>query len=241
MIPDPRVAFVIPAWNEAGFLPATLQALHDACRAAGVDSEIVVVDDGSTDDTAACAIAGGARVLQVAHRQIAATRNAGAAASTAPLLVFVDADTQVDAPLLQAALDALASGAVGGGCRVALEGPRPWPLRLAVRLVGLVFRYTGIAPGCFLFCTRTAFDTVGGFDTTLFAGEDVALSRSLAGVGRFVILRQAVHTSGRKLAHASTWTQLRLLWRFARQGTRMLRSRDALALWYGGPEGRAPR
>ena len=166
---------------------------------------------------------------------------AGVAALAGALLVFVDADTQVDAPLLQAALDALASGAVGGGCRVALEGPRPWPLRLAVRLVGLVFRYTGIAPGCFLFCTREAFDAVGGFDTTLFAGEDVALSRALARHGRFVILRQAVQTSGRKLAHASTWMQLRLLWRFARQGTRMLRSREELALWYGGPEGRAPR
>ena len=112
MIPDPRVAFVIPAWNEAACLPATLQALHDACRAAGVDSEIVVVDDGSTDDTAACAIAGGARVLQVAHRQIAATRNAGAAASTAPLLVFVDADTQVDAPLLQAAFTGFCPAAI---------------------------------------------------------------------------------------------------------------------------------
>ena len=43
---------------------------------------------------------GGARVLQVAHRQIAATRNAGAAASTAPLLVFVDAMKELPATLL---------------------------------------------------------------------------------------------------------------------------------------------
>lgn len=241
MTPAPQVAFIVPAWNEAACLPATLQALRDACRAVGLHAECVVVDDGSTDDTAVLAVAGGARLLQVTHRQIAATRNAGAAASLAPRLVFVDADTRVDAALLRAAMGALASGAVGGGCRVRLDGPRRWPLRMGVWLVGQAFRYTGIAPGCFLFCTREAFDAVGGFDTTLFAGEDVAMSRALARHGRFVILREAVQTSGRKLAHASTWMQMRLLWRFARQGTRMLRSRDELALWYGGPEGRAPR
>lgn len=241
MTPTPQVAFVLPAWNEAACLPATLSALHEAIAAIGVDGEILVVDDGSSDATAALAVAGGARVLQVAHRQIAATRNAGASASTAPLLVFVDADTRVDATLLRAALDALAAGAVGGGCRVRLDGARAWPLRLGVWLVGQAFRYTGIAPGCFLFCTRAAFDAVGGFDTTLFAGEDVAMSRALARVGRFVILREPVQTSGRKLAHASPWMQLRLLLRFARRGTRMLRDRDGLALWYGGPEGRAPR
>lgn len=237
----PQLAFVIPAWNEADYLPATLAALRAAVGALGLASELVVVDDGSSDDTAALAAAGGARVVPVAHRHIAATRNAGAAATRAPWLVFVDADTHVDARLLQAAIDALAAGHVGGGCQVRLEGRRPWPVRLGVWLAGRGFHLSGIAPGCFLFCTRSAFEAVGGFDTGLYAGEDIALSRALARVGRFVILRETVHTSGRKLAHASPWMQLRLLLRFAWQGGRMLRSRDALGLWYGGGDGRAPR
>jgi len=241
MLTPPQVAFVIPAWNESACLPSTLDALRQAVTDAGVDAETVVVDDASTDDTAALAVAGGVRLVQVAHRQIGATRNAGAAASTAPWLVFVDADTRVDATLLRAAMAVLAAGAAGGGCLVQLEGPRPWHLRLGVRLVGLAFRRTGIAPGCFLFCTRAAFDAVGGFDTTWYAGEDVAMSRALAGVGRFVILREAVQTSGRKLAHTSPWQQLRMLLRFAWRGRDMLRNREALHLWYGGPDGRPPR
>lgn len=237
----PQLAFVIPAWNEADYLPSTLAAIGAATGALDVGSEVVVVDDGSSDDTVAVALAAGARVLHVEHRQISATRNAGAYATTAPWLVFVDADTQIDALLLRAAIDALSAGHVGGGCQVRLEGQRPWPVRLGVWLAGRGFQRAGIAPGCFLFCTRHAFEAAGGFDTQLYAGEDIAMSRALARTGRFVILRETVRTSGRKLAHASPWMQLRLLLRFAWQGARMLRSRDALGLWYGGPDGRAPR
>src|SRR5690242_3953856 len=90
--PDPlRLSFVVPAHDEAPRLPATLASLHAAARACGVDYEIVVVDDASTDATAEVAAANGARVLRVEHRHIAATRNAGAAAATGARLVFVDA------------------------------------------------------------------------------------------------------------------------------------------------------
>ncbi|WP_328796917.1 glycosyltransferase [Luteimonas deserti] len=239
--PTPRIACVIPAWNEADYLPATLAAWHAAVDALALDCELLVADDASTDATAAIAQAAGARVLHVAHRQIGATRNAGAAATTAPWLLFLDADTQVDARLLRAALDALAAGAVGGGCTVRLDGPHPSHVRLGVWAAGIGFRYTGVAPGCFLFCSRAAFDAVGGFDPAWYAGEDIAMSRALARQGRFVILRETVRTSGRKLAHASAWRQLGLLLRFARRGTGMLRDRDALDLWYGGRDGRPPR
>lgn len=91
------LSFILPAHDEAALIGATLEALHEAVRGLGIEFETIVVDDASTDATAAIATAHGARVLQVSHRHIAATRNAGAAVARGAQLVFVDADTQVNA------------------------------------------------------------------------------------------------------------------------------------------------
>ena len=227
------ITFIVPAHNEARLLGATLAALRDASTRAGQDCETVVVDDASTDTTIQVAERHGARVIRVGHRHIAATRNAGARAATGELLVFVDADTLVDAAVLSAAVSAIGEGAVGGGATIRLQGTPAWHERWAVALLGWGFRMTGIAPGCFLFCTREAFAAAGGFDEGYYAAEDIALSRALARVGRFVILRQEVRTSDRKLRTHSVAEHLRLLVRFAWRGTGLLKSRRDLGLWYG--------
>lgn len=231
---DERViSFVIPAHDEARLLAETLAALDAAARSTGVLHEIVVVDDASSDDTGAIARAHGARVVRVELRHIAAVRNAGARAAVGDVLVFVDADTVVDAAVLDAALEALRRGAVGGGAAVRLQGPLALHERIGVGFFVWAFRVAGIAPGCFVFCTRAAFDAVGGFDEGFYAGEDVAMSRALARHGRFVVLREEVRTSPRKLRTFSFGEHLRLLLRFARRGRRLLRSRQDLDLWYG--------
>ena len=228
-----RVSFVVPAHDEARLLGRTLDALHAAATALRLDHELLVVDDASTDATADVARAHGARVLRVEHRHIAATRNAGARATSHPVLVFVDADTLVDAVVLKAALDALQAGAVGGGAGVEFIGATGLHVRTLSALTMRAFRRSGIAPGCFIFCTRAAFEAAGGFDEGWYAGEDVAISRALARQGRFVILRATVRTSERKLRTFGARDHLRLLWRFALRGRRILRDRDALELWYG--------
>lgn len=228
-----RVAFVVPAHDEARLLGDTLDALHAAATALALEYELLVVDDASTDATADIALAHAARVLRVEHRHIAATRNAGARATTHPRLVFVDADTLVDATVLKAALDALQAGAVGGGATVDFTGTLSWLERAVTALATRALRRAGIAPGCFIFCTRAAFEAAGGFDQTWYAGEDVAISRALARQGRFVILREAVRTSARKLRTFGMRDHLRLLWRFALHGRSILRDREALAIWYG--------
>jgi glycosyltransferase involved in cell wall biosynthesis len=227
------LSFILPAHDEAALIGGTLCSLHVAARALGLEFETIVVDDASTDATAAIAQATGARVLRVAHRHIAATRNAGAAVATGTQLVFVDADTTVDTRVLAAAVAAMAHGAVGGGCAVRFPVDAPWTERAFTAALMRVFRWTKIAPGCFLFCTREAFDAVGGFDTRWYAGEDVAISRALAAHGRFVILREPVQTSDRKLRTFGLPDHLRLMLRFSLYGRRMLRSRARLDLWYG--------
>lgn len=226
------ISFIIPAHDEARLIGATLASITAAADALGLAYEIIVVDDASGDGTAAVADRLGARVIRVEYRHIAAARNAGARAAQGARFIFVDADTQVDAPLIRAALRALDEGAAGGGCTVRLHGPLAWHERVAASVAVAALRLARIAPGCFQFCTRTAFEAVGGYDERWFAAEDIVMSRALARVGRFVLLRDAVHTSSRKLRTFSLREHGRLFWHFLRHGRVILHSRERLALWY---------
>jgi len=109
------LSFIVPAYNEELELPSTLLAIHAAAAAISEPCEIIVVNDGSTDATAAMAAAAGARVLTIHRRQIAAARNAGAREARGGILFFVDADTRIASRHVSAALTALRSGCAGGG------------------------------------------------------------------------------------------------------------------------------
>jgi glycosyltransferase involved in cell wall biosynthesis len=227
-----KLSFVIPAHNEQALLPACLRSIHSAAAAAGLDYEIIVVDDASTDATAQAARDGGARVVTVNLRQIAAVRNAGAAAATGDALVFVDADTQVPPPTLAAALEALRDGAIGGGAVVRTDrrlNPMAW---IAMTGWNLTSRLRRWAAGCFIFVQRDAFERIGGFDHRYYATEELDLSDRLKQQGRFVILRLPVVTSARKMAPMHMGTYLRLALRWLVRGRRAFEKRDGLDMWY---------
>jgi glycosyltransferase involved in cell wall biosynthesis len=227
------ISFIVPAYNEARLLGRTLAALHAAAGAAACPYEVIVVDDGSTDGTAAIAESHGARVVRVQYRQIARTRNAGARAAAGGVLVFVDADTVVPAATLFATLDALRDGAAGGGAWVDFDGALPRWARLLLPVMRTTLHVGRLAAGCYVFCTRAAFDAAGGFDERLYAAEEIAFSVELRRHGPVVIVREPVLTSGRKLRSHSGLEVLRLLGSVLRRGRSVVRSRDRLALWYG--------
>jgi glycosyltransferase involved in cell wall biosynthesis len=228
------VLFVVPAHNEGRYLGATLASIHTAAGAAGVGYEIVVANDASTDDTAAAARDGGARVVDVEHRQIAATRNSGARAGRGDRLIFVDGDTRVDADVVRAALAAMDAGAAGGGAAVRFDAA-PWWGRLVVWLTSVGFRWTGYAAGCFVFCTREAFERSGGFDEAYFGAEEIVFSKALKRHGRFVVLRESVTTSARKLRHRSFFAMLAVFLRIALRGPGALKRRRGMEFWYDDP------
>jgi GT2 family glycosyltransferase len=227
------ITFIVPAFNEERLLAATLQAIHEAASALDEPAEVIVVDDASTDTTAAVARAHGARVVSVNCRHIAATRNAGAREAHGKWLIFVDADTCVTTAVVRAAVMAMRAGAAGGGCDVRFEGRLPLYGRAVIAAAWPVYQAIGLAAGCFIFCTRAAFDAAGGFDETLFAAEEIALSRALRRQGPFVILREHVVTSGRKLRVHSAREIICALLRAALGGRRAMGRREGLEIWYG--------
>jgi glycosyltransferase involved in cell wall biosynthesis len=227
---SPELSIIVPAHNEETLLGKTLEAIDAAARTTAVPFEIVVVDDSSTDGTAEIARSHGARVVAASVRQIAGARNAGARAASGTMLLFVDADTIVSPRIVQAAIDALRAGAVGGGASAHFEPEAPRWAHAAIAWAAWTMRLARWAAGCFFFVRRDAFEQVGGFDERYFASEEIHLSRALKRHGRFVILRDSVLTSARKAEHYSMWHSAWLMCRMLWPGS--LKRRDGLDFWY---------
>jgi len=227
--------FIIPAHNEAFEISRTLNSVFDSARAVGIAFEVIVVNDASTDQTPTIARESGARVLDVNVRKISAVRNAGAREAKGDDLFFIDADTQLPERTLRAACAAIEQGAIGGGAWASFSDPVPLSARVAIQVFSFFYmRVVGWAAGCFIFATKTAFQAAGGFDETLYACEEIALSIALKRQGRFVVLRESVATSGRKIRMYSPWRIIPLLARFMIHGPAIFRQREGLEWWYEG-------
>jgi len=114
---DENLSFsvIIPAYNEEQLLPATLTSLHKAMDTLGLQGEVIIVDNNSTDNTAQIAKDHGAKVVFEPFRQIAKARNRGAGIARSNIFIFLDADTILPPQLLQKSLQLLASGNYCGG------------------------------------------------------------------------------------------------------------------------------
>jgi glycosyltransferase involved in cell wall biosynthesis len=225
------LSFIIPAWNEEELIGKTIESIHIAARAVDHPYEIVVADDSSDDRTAEIAESLGATVVYCDNRQIGVTRNDGAFASKGEWLVFVDADTLVSTEVVRETIEAFDAGAVSGTSFPTFDEDIPFLARVLTPMLGISFRVLRLAAGAYLFCTREAFDAVGGFDKKFFAGEEVHLSTSLHKHGPFKTLKSQVVTSGRKFRIFSSIEMLVTLLMVTIPGVRRIRKRPKL--WYG--------
>lgn len=231
----PRLSIVIPARNEEFELGATLDSVREAAEALDQPWECIVVNDGSTDRTAEIAFEKGARVVDVELHNIGAVRNAGAAAAHGERLIFLDADTRLPPETLAAAWQAMDGGAVGGGAWVRFDVLKWHQWLLVTAFTWFWLRLCGWAAGCFIFCTKEAFEAVAGFDETYFASEERFLSQALKQEGRFVILREHVVTSSRKARIYSMRDLLGLAFRTLIGGRKTLMQREGLEIFYDAP------
>jgi dolichyl-phosphate beta-glucosyltransferase len=144
-----ELSLIIPAFNEALRIGPTLRCAHRFLAARPSSFEIIVVDDGSTDDTVALVTAlaselPGLRVLcSPANRGKGHAVRLGMRATTGSIRVFADADGSTPIDELDSLLQALASGAdIAIGSRYLAASrvtrPQPWPRRVWSRLVNRV-------------------------------------------------------------------------------------------------------
>jgi rSAM/selenodomain-associated transferase 2 len=203
-----KLSIIMPVLDEAPGIEAALAALAPL-RARG--AEVIVADGGSSDGTAE-------RSRPLADQVIAAPRgrgvqmNAGAAAASGDVLLFLHADTRLPENADHLALDGLAhSGRNWGRFNVRFDGGGL--LALIALMMNWRSRLTGIATGDqALFVTRAAFTRAGGFPAIALM-EDVALSAKLKRIGKPLALHARVTTSGRRWRKYGTLRTILLMWR----------------------------
>lgn len=213
MLTDMRLSIIIPVLNEAEGLPGMLGQLASLC---GRDTEVIVVDGGSLDDSRQAASRAGAQVIR-SERGRARQMNAGAAVARGDILLFLHADTVLPSAAEQAIETAIRRDGgtqeyVWGRFDVCISG-RSFMLRVVASLMNWRSRLSGIATGDqAMFMTRRAFESAGGFpDQPLM--EDIELSRRLLTLSRPICLPDRIVTSGRRWETHGVWRTIWLMWR----------------------------
>ena len=238
------ISLIIPARNEARLLSRLLASVSVA-RAryvGGADSiDIVVADNGSTDQTTHIARAHGCEVIEVIPRTIAAVRNGGAAHAAGACLAFIDADMQLHPETFNAIATALNdAGVIGGTSRIE---PERWSAGIGVNyaLICAAALVTGIDAGL-IFTRREDFVAMGGFDERRSALEDLdflwRLRRRSAESGRRMVRLKQVPAvfSTRKFDEHGDWHWMALGARVLRSGgwRRATQSAVVRSYWYDG-------
>jgi len=209
----PGIALIVPVLNEAAGLPG----LFDMLAQCGAE-QCLIVDGGSVDGSAALLEQSGIRWM-TANAGRASQMNAGAAVADADILLFLHADTILDASHLMAVREVMRRGnlmergdVVGGRFDVRLSGPHA-VLRVIEWFINLRSRISRISTGDqAMFVRRDVFIRMGGFaDIPLM--EDVEFSRRLKLHGKIACLSQRVITSSRRWERHGILATVLLMWR----------------------------
>ncbi len=238
-----HLSIVIPAFNEARLIQGSVQSVVTAIAANqkfGFTSEIIVVDNNSTDNTAELARQAGATVVFEPINQIGRARNAGAAQAIGEWLLFLDADSLLSPGLLGDILQLIESGKyVGCGSTLRMDG-LPWWANLTLQFWTSVSVLCRWAAGALVVCRRDAFQQVGGFDQELYALDEIRLSKQLKQWGRqqglqFTILTgHPLETSSRKVTLYSGREIAVLIFRIFFLPKKTLQDKKHLSVWYDG-------
>ena len=174
----PTLSVVIPCYRQARFLGEAIGSVLDQ---SDEDVEVVVVDDGSPDETAA--VAGrfeGVRLVRQTNSGLAAARNAGFRVSRGSYLLFLDADDRLCPGAVQSGIDFARAnpecGFVWGQYRMIAEDGRrigdPPPGCPSADTYAELLRRNCVGMNATVIFRRDALDAVGGFDPSLPACED---------------------------------------------------------------------
>jgi len=171
-----RIVFIIPVRNDPERLARCLSSIG---RDSGTD--VLVADNGSTDETAEVARRAGATVLDLPGLRVSELRNRAASTSTADLLGFVDADHEISPGWSDAASEILTDPTIAATGAMYTSPGRTWVQTMYGVLRGETRGREDVAwlGSGNLVVRRAAFESVGGFDAALEACEDVDLCQRL--------------------------------------------------------------
>jgi GT2 family glycosyltransferase len=208
---SPALSVVIPVFNGGSTLSACLDALYASTFS---DFDVIVVDDGSSDDSAAIASRFPCRLISL-ERNIgpAAARNIAAAATGAPFLLFLDADVLVPPAFIGDALARLHANP-GLSALFCSYTRHTIPSDVYSRYKNLIHHWTHqqSAADAVTFCggfglvRRDVFVAAGGFDAALRYLEDIDLGYRLHLAGHRIALVKDLQAT-----HAKAYTLFRLL------------------------------
>lgn len=186
------VSVVIPCRNHAQFLRAALASI--AAQTVG-PIETIVVDDGSSDDTAAVASRAGATVLRQAGLGVNAARNAGLRHAGSERVVFLDADDELETDAVETGIAFLDrhpdAWMVARLCQLIDEQGRPLPTSVTLPASDDLYaewlqRNLVWTPGAAIF-RRAPLLAIGGFPLIAGPASDYAVYLNLARAGRVVL------------------------------------------------------
>lgn len=193
------MSIVVPTYNEAHHLPNLMESLQQTI---GRDCDLIVIDNGSTDNTAEIARSFGCRLIQLSEKTFPSiARNAGVRSSDSDILVFLDADIVVTPAWARALREVVRNQQfldgrfITGDSYLISRNPswieKYWfePLRTGKK---------NYINGGNLVMSKKAFELIGGFNEQLETGEDVDFSKRAKQLGIQVILDHgfAVHHEG---------------------------------------------
>jgi rSAM/selenodomain-associated transferase 2 len=201
----PFISVIVPVLNEAETLRATIAAIHSET----VPLEIIVVDSGSSDDSALVAQQAGARIVRSHIRQRAHQLNLGAQHARGEMFVFLHADTILPPTAIGQVATVLRGPTIAGG---AFRRRYASPSKL-LRITCLLAFCRNLLIGWHLgdqamFVRRSVFFQLGGFrEVDQF--EDLDFSRRLKRFGRIVTLTPCVTSSARRFDGGAARATLR--------------------------------
>lgn len=188
----PKLSIIIPALNEAANIAEAIITTQGS-----INTEVIVVDGGSQDDTVAIAQSLGVKVIFSSPGR-AVQMNTGAVAASGEILLFLHADTR-----LPAGFDAMVRTAlpqpktVAGAFKLRIDAA-PWGIRLVEWGVNLRSHFLQMPYGDqAIFITKSMFQQIGGFPE-LPIMEDFELIRRLKRMGKIIIIPVPVLTSARR-------------------------------------------
>jgi glycosyltransferase involved in cell wall biosynthesis len=193
-----RITIVIPMFNEARHIGRTLRAAGQAAEAAGLECDLVVVDNGSQDQGPQIARELGAQVLILPGLHIGALRNHGAANARGEWLAFIDADIEVPMDWLTLLLELESGGqadVLALDCDTPTEAPwfaHAWQRRTLLPNTHTLHSVQWLTTFNLLM-RREWFVRIGGFDESLRTGEDKDLTMRLSRAGaRLLAVNESV-------------------------------------------------